>query len=64
MVAGHVAEEPVAGQPELGDDVERDHVADQRVGLFRELGGQVGGRVRIGGSPAPTVPGAGNMGRR
>ena len=46
-MAGHVAEHPVVGQPELGDHVERDHVADQLVGLFGELVGKVGGRGRI-----------------
>ncbi len=36
------------GQPELGDDVERDHVTHQMGGLLGELGGQVGGRGGIG----------------
>jgi hypothetical protein len=48
VVAGRVAEDPVAGQPEPGDDVERDDVTDQLVSLLRQLDGEVGGRIRIG----------------
>jgi len=48
VVAGHLAEDPVVGQPELGYDVERDQVADQLVGLLGEGSGKVGGRVLVG----------------
>jgi hypothetical protein len=48
VVAGHPAEDPVVGQPELGHDIERDQAADQLVGQLGELGGQVGGRGGIG----------------
>ncbi len=45
---GDAAEYPVVDQPELGDDVERDHVADQLVGALAELRGEFGGRGRVG----------------
>jgi hypothetical protein len=35
-----VAEDPAADEPELGDDVERDHVTDLVASLLGELGGQ------------------------
>ena len=47
-MADHVSEDPAVGEPELGDDVERDHVTDQVASLLGELGGQVGRRGRIG----------------
>jgi len=37
------AEDPVVNEPELGDDVKGNHVADQRVSAFAKLGGEFGG---------------------
>jgi hypothetical protein len=43
LLSGDPAEDPVVNKPELGDDVERDHVADQPVSAVSELDGELGG---------------------
>jgi hypothetical protein len=42
-LSGDPAEDPVVNEPELGDDVKGNHVADQRVSAFAKLGGEFGG---------------------
>jgi hypothetical protein len=48
LLSGDPAEDPVVDKPELGDDVERDHVADQPVSAASELDSELRGRVGVG----------------
>jgi len=47
LLSGDPAEDPVVNEPELGDDVERDNVADQLISALPELAGELGGRVGV-----------------
>jgi hypothetical protein len=42
-LTGDPAEDPVVNEPELGDDVKGNHIADQRVSALAKLGGELGG---------------------
>ena len=43
LAVRRLTEDPVVNEPEQGDDVKGDHVADQRVSAFAKWGGEFGG---------------------